>query len=254
MKHLIFTIACAPLALAVLPACSSTTVTTSPGASSGAPETDAGAEGDAAGSGGTQCTAARDQLLVPVAKVSTGEVKVVSEQGGVATIYVDASAGGFDQARKNPRAYIRLAGSRVEVTDKDAPTSGDWDLALKRQVIFTNSGDAGKGRGGGAMIAKDFDEVTAADADSAKIEAESFFDAECNAKTDEIEDPQTTFTGWYDYDPSTMKASARKGVSFIVKGAAGARYKVGIVSYTGKPDGTTTSPSTGFYLLKVAAL
>jgi hypothetical protein len=239
--------------LAAVPACSSKT-TTSPGTSSGAPATDGGAEEDAGQSGGTQCTAARDQLLVPVAKVGAGEVKVVSETGGVTTIYVDASAGGFDQARKNPRIYITLAGARVDVTDKDAPASTEWDLALKRQVIFTNSGDAGVGKGGGVMVSKDFDAVTAADADAATIVPESFFDEECNAKKDEIEDPMTSFTGWYDYDQSTMKASAKKGVSFIVKSAAGARYKVGIVSYTGKPDGTTTAPATGFFLLKVAKL
>lgn len=252
MRHLFLAIACAPLALAALPACSSTT--TAPEATDGAPAADASAEEDAGTSGGTQCTAARDLLLVPVPKVSTGEVKVVSETNGVATIYVDASAGGFDQARKNPRVYITLAGARVDITDKDAPTSTQWDLALKRQVIFTNSGDAGPGKGGGVIVEKDFDAVTAADSDAAKISPERLFDQECNARKDEIGDPVTSFTGWYDYDQATSKASARKGVSFIVKSAAGVRYKVGIVSYTGKPDGTTSAPATGFFLLKVAQL
>lgn len=209
---------------------------------------------DGGGGGGTQCTAARDQLLVPVATVSTGEVSVVSESGGVRTIYVDGSAGGFDQARKKPRVYVTLTGERVDVTDKTAPSSSDWDVAFKRQVIFTNSGDAGPGRGGGYLVTKDFDAVTAADIDESKAKAETFFDADCNAIKDEIEDPVTSFTGWYDYDQSTMKASAKKGVTFIVKSAAGEIHKVAIVSYTGKPDGSTTSPATGFFLLKVAKL
>lgn len=237
------------LALAATVACTTKTVvqqapTTDAGGSSGGEDSDAG--------GGTQCTTARDQLLVPVAKTATAEVKVVSEAGGVTTIYVDGSAGGFDQARRNPRVYITLAGTRVDVTDKDAPNSTEWDLALKRQVIFTNSGDAGVGKGGGGIVNKDFDAITAADADKAKPEA--FFDADCNAQKDEISDPQTSFTGWYDYDQTTMKASAKSGVAFVVKSAAGELYKVGIISYTGKPDGSTDAPSTGFFLLKVAKL
>jgi hypothetical protein len=237
--------------LFAVPACSTTTVVTTMTGDGGGSVEDGGAPQD---SGGGQCTAARAQLLVPVAKVSTAEVKLVSSADGVTTIYVDASAGGFDQARKSPRVYITLAGARVDVSDEDAPTSSAWDLALKRQVLFTNGGDTGPGKGGGAIVEKDFDTVTAADAISTPPALESLFDEECNAKKDQIGDPQTSFTGWYDYDPSTMKASARAGVSFIVKSAAGVLHKVGIVSYTGKPDGTTSSPATGFFLLKVSPL
>jgi hypothetical protein len=255
MKHLSLLVACALAGVAAVPACTTTKVVAP--ADNGAPKNDAGGAQtgeEEGGAGGRQCTAARDQLLVPVAKVANAEVKVVSEADGVATIYVDASAGGFDQARRNPRVYITLAGKKVEVTDKDATSSSEWDLALKRQVIFTNSGDAGPGKGGGAMVAKDFDAVTAVDADAVEIVPESFFDEECNAKTDEISDPMTTFTGWYNYDQASMRASAKPGVTFIVKSATGVRHKVGIVSYTGKPDGSTDSPATGFFLLKVAEL
>jgi uncharacterized protein (UPF0335 family) len=253
IKRLFLLIACALAGLAAAPACTTTKVVAP--AESGALDNDAGSEETGEeGGGGTQCTTARDQLLVPIAKVATAEVKVVSEADGVKTIYVDASAGGFDQARRNPRVYITLAGEKVDVNDKDALSSSEWDLAFKRQVIFTNSGDAGPGKGGGAMITKGFDAVTAADADAVVIAPESFFDAECNAKTDPISDPVTTFTGWYDYDQASMRASAKPGVSFIVKSAAGVRHKVGIVSYTGKPDGSTDSPATGYFLLKVAQL
>jgi hypothetical protein len=224
-------------------ACSSTTSSPSSGAQ------DAGTT-----TGGTQCTAARDQLLVPVAKVSTAVVKVVRDEGGVTTLYVDGSAGGFDQARRNPRVYVSLRDNvRVEVTDVDAPSSPDWDLAFKRQVIFTNSGDAGVGKGGGARIPRALSGVTAADVE--KVGAESFFDGDCNAQKDEIEDPRTSFTGWYDYDQAVMRASPKANVSFIVRSAAGTEhYAIAIKSYTAKPDGTTTAPSTGFYLLEIRKL
>lgn len=227
--------------------------TAADGGSSGTdPDADNGSSGSSGG-GGTQCTAARDQLLTPVAKVSKGEVKVVSEAGGVTTIYVDASAGGLDQARANPRTYITLAGARVDVTDKDAPASTDWDLALKRTTIFTNSGDAGPGKGGGAMVNKAFDAVTAAVADGVTIAPEAFFDADCNPQKDENADPQTSFTGWYAYDEATHIPTPAPSKTVVVKSAAGVRYKVGITSYQAKPDGGQ-GQGTGFFLLKVSPL
>lgn len=218
--------------------------------------TEAGADdaADASTSTAGQCTAAREEFLKPIGKVSTGQVVVVSDEGGVKTIYVDASAGGFDQAIKNPRVYVSLAGTRVDVTDKNAVESTEWDLAMKRQVVFTNGGDTGIGQGAAARLTKAFDDVTAADADGATLAAEDILDDECQKVVDRIGDPDTTFADWYNYDEATMRASANTKYTYIVRGGAGKRYKVGITSYTGKPDGTTTSPSTGYFLMKVAEL
>jgi hypothetical protein len=116
--------------------------------------------------------------------------------------------------------------------------------------MFTNSGDAGKGQGGGVLIRKPFDAATAADVDAQSLAPESFFDAECNAKKDIIGDAVTTFTGWYEYDTVTNLATPDKDVSFAVKSAAGDTYIVGIASYSAKPDGSNGTGS-GFYLLKV---
>ena len=246
--------ASATLLVAAAAACSTTTASPP---SSGQPVDAGGAtedEDSGIPAGGTQCTAARKTHLVPIAKVSTGEVKVVSSADGVTTLYVDASAGGATEAARSPRVYIQLTGERVDVNDNDAFTSADWDLALKRVDIFTNGGDAGPGKGGAAMVSKDFDDVTAEDADSAEIEAEKFFDEECVGRKDEAEFIITTFSGWYDYQVGGGP-SVRPRVSFIVRGADGtSRYKVGIVSYTGKSDGSTDGPATGRFILKVASL
>ncbi len=201
-----------------------------------------------------ECTAARKTHLGPVTKVSTGEVKVVGTADGVTTLYVDASAGGPSQAAASPRVYIKLSGTRVDVDDNDAFTSTAWDLALKRVDIFTNSGDAGPGQGGAALVKKAFDAVTATDADKAEILAEEFFDEECNGLRDEASFIITTFSGWYDYAVGGGP-SVRPNQTFIVRGANGSsRYKVGVVSYTGKSDGSTDGQATGRFILKVAAL
>lgn len=243
----------APLALAALPACSSTT-TAAPSGGGGEATEDAGTPEDEIPPGGTQCTAARKTHLLPISKVSTGEVKVVSTEDGVTTLYVDASAGGAMEAARSPRTYIKLTGEQVEVNDNQAFESADWDLALKRVDIFTNGGDAGPGKGGAAKVSKDFDEVTAEDADAVTIASERFFDEECVGQKDEAEFIVTTFAGWYDYAVGAGP-TVHEGVTFIVRGADGAsRYKVGIVSYTGKSDGSTDGQATGRFILKVAAL
>lgn len=231
------------------------------GNTSGTPAADAGDPGDGAttdgptdsGGGGTQCTKARDDLLLPVDKVSTGAVGIVSESGTTKTIYVDATAGGLGNSVKSPRVYVNLeSGTRVDLTDKAAPAVATWDLALKRAVIFTNSGDAGVGAGGAIQLAKSFASVSDAEAKAAMLERERFFDEDCNAQLDPTNAPATTFSDWYDYDMATMVPSP-KNATFVVRGAAGKKYKVGIKSYQGAADGGT-GQATGFYVLQVTAL
>ncbi|MEA2753550.1 MAG: hypothetical protein QOI41_7693 [Myxococcales bacterium] len=244
----------------VFAACSSTTNTTGTadaGTSSGELPLDGSSGGEAAasdgGSGGTSCTSARDQLLVPINKVSTGTVSVVSDNAGTKTLYVDASAGGLNNAIKNPRIYVDLAaGTRVDVTDTNAPMSTAWDLALKRDRIFTNSGDAGIGTGGAAQIAKTFSSVAAAEANAEPLFTEKFFDADCNPQLDMTSAVATTFSDWYDYDQVTHIPTP-KDVTYVVRGGTGTKYKVAIKAYDGSPDGGKGA-ATGFYILEVSAL
>jgi hypothetical protein len=213
------------------------------------PAEDAGTD---SGSTVTSCSAQRDVVLQPIDRVSTAAVSEAT--GGL--LYVDGSGGGANQASRNPRVYVNLGGkNRVAVTDKSATSSTDWDIAFKRTVIFTNGGDSGPGAGGAAVVNKDFDAVTAADADGAAIVKESFFDEECNEKKDQFDlYLNTTFSDWYDYDTSSMGVSPKPGRTYIVVGGNGTRYKVAITTWTGRPDGTTNNPSTGHFLLKVAPL
>lgn len=234
-------------------ACTTTTTTSSPTPSS--EEADAGettTEDAGATPAGGGCSSARDQLLVPVDKVSTAQVAVVSTSGATKKIYVEAAAGGQAGAAKNPRVYVDLStGTRVDLTDKTAATSTAWDLALKRTVVFTNGGDGGPGKGGAAELTKAFDAVTSADASGAK--AEKFFDADCNPILDQINNPNTTFASWYEYDTATNGVTPAN-VTYVVRGGTGKLFKVKILSFTANPDGTTNRAATGYFLLDVAEL
>jgi len=252
MKRFFFSLAILAV-LGVVFACSSSTTTPAgPGAEAGAGD-DAGTTPEAGG--GTQCTAARNTLLKPINKVSTGQVKIVKDEASVLTLYVDATAGGGNLASTNPRVYLDLSGQRIDVNDTEAFTSMDWDLALKRTLIYTNSGDTGIGAGKAAMLSKAFDAVTAADADAAALKPEKLLDDECKEILDKnAVNPNTTFADWYNYENTV--ATPQTGVTYVVVGGKGKRYKVSIESYTGKPDGTTNPPNvgTGAFLLKVAPL
>jgi len=201
---------------------------------------------------GTACSAARDSALGPVDKVSTGAVTVLDDTGGTKTLFVDATAGDFSTFKNYPWVYINLGtATRVDITDKQSYTSLDWDLAIKRPILHTNSGDAGLGVGGAKWLpGKAFDAVTAADATSLKIE--QWFDADCVLQVDATGSVKTTFDAWYDYDGATSKIAPKAGV-FIVRGAKGDLYKLEIQGYYSKPDGTVGTVS-GNYKLRYAPL
>jgi hypothetical protein len=224
------------------------------------PLTDAGPNVDAAvdsamGSDATAdtCSVAREQGLMPINKVSTGEVVFLRDEEGGKVIYVDASAGGRAAAPGNPRLYLNLGTrTRVDVTDTAARTSTAWDLALKLEVLFSNSGDGGIGQGGATLVSKDFAMVTASDAPANPLFKEFFFDADCNIKRDRIGNVLTSLEGWYQYDQATMRLSPGLD-TLLVRGATGSLYKVRVLKYRAKPDGTDGTVG-GRYLLNIAPL
>jgi len=214
---------------------------------------DTGGGGGSGGAGGGNCTAAREQLLQPIDMVSTGAITVLSDTGGVKTLFVDASAGGIPAAGANPRIYLNLeTATRVDVTDKTAATSTAWDLAIKRPILFTNSGDGGSGQGGALIVAKDFEAVSSADASAEIFAPERFFEADCTAKVDATGAVRTSFDGWNDYDLATNILTPHAG-TWLVKGATGKLFKLQILSYYAAPDGGV-GQSGGRYTFKVGAL
>lgn len=65
------------------------------------------------------------------------------------------------QKQQDPWKYFSFAkGDFVDLTEEEAATSLEWDIAFQRYYIRTNSGTSGKGQGGALDMAKDsFDDV-----------------------------------------------------------------------------------------------
>jgi hypothetical protein len=240
------------LALGVLGACSSDA---DPPVDSGVPSNDATADTTPdSGVTGARCTEAGEQLLTPIDSVSTGVVAILSDAQGTKTLYVDATAGGTAAQATNPRIYVNLAtGTRVDVTDKSAAASSSWDLAIKRPILYSNSGDGGSGQGGARFLAgRDFASVTASDAATATFVRESFFEADCSPRVDQTGTVLTSFDGWYAYDGATNTLAPTEG-TWLVKGGTGKVFKLRITSYYATPDGGV-GQFGGRYTLDVGAL
>lgn len=223
-----------------------------------------GAGGESAGGEGggeaVSCSTVRTELLGPINAVSTGLVEDISAQAATSiTLQVDASAGGYMAAANNPYIYVKLAGkSRVDVTDLAADTSLDWDIALKRDNLRSNSGDSGPGAAEVAILeGADFATVTSAAVGTAAFSEDSFIDGvTCEPTTDAIGKPLTRFDGWYAYDGATMKLTPANRVYLVRDAHADIVYKLQITGYyvdVSNGMGGTVSKSA-VYTLRYAAL
>jgi len=173
-------------------------------------------------------------------------------------VYVDASAGGFQNAASYPYVYINLEqGKRVDITDLEADTSLDWDLAFKRFTIRTNSGDSGQGQGGAVAYEAEFEQVTSTTGAEAELDADDFVDdATCEpiaASSSGVEGIATPFSGWYSYDSSTMVLTPRNLVYVVRAAQRGTLYKLQISDYYASPAGRSGA-SSGRYRFTYQAL
>src|SRR5262245_2674357 len=107
------------LSFALAVACTSNSGTPPDTGSDGGSDVNPGdGGGGGGGGGGGNCTAAREQSLKPIDKVSAGRVLILSETGGTRTLFIDASAGGPALASQNPFIYVNLErAAKVDVTD-----------------------------------------------------------------------------------------------------------------------------------------
>ena len=200
------------------------------------------------------CSGALRQSLSLVDQVSTSPVSIISDTGTDRTLYIDASAGGINGQDNNPWVYLSLAtGQAVAVTDIDALSSTAWDLAFKRFIVRTNSGDSGPGHGGAIRIALAWDKVDASTLGKQMLPTETWFDADCNLNVDVNMELITTFSGWSQYDEALHVLNATPDVVYITAGGDGSLYKVAILDYYSTPTGAHGTVA-GHYKVRVAPL
>ena len=200
------------------------------------------------------CGAALRQSLSLVDQVSTAAVTVLSESGAERTLYIDASVGGLSGQDSHPWVYVALAtGQAVALTDLEALSSKAWDLAFKRSIVRTNSGDSGPGHGGAIRIALPWDQVDESTLGKTTLPIESWFDADCQLTLDSVMNLVTTFSGWSEYDETNHVLSAAPNVVFITAGADGSLYKVALLDYYSTPSGTHGTVA-GRYKVRLAPL
>ncbi|MEJ7727977.1 MAG: HmuY family protein [Polyangiaceae bacterium] len=232
--------------------------------SSGTPGSGGSGEGGAAtggsgttggaGASGSECTNALEEALGPIDEVSDDDVVPGALVEGAREIYIDATAGGFQAAAMNPAVYVKLGdGTKVAVTDPASLSSTDWDLAFKRYVVRSNSGDGGPGNAAAAFLNnKDFAAATLADAQAAMLEQEIWFDENCDYELDATNGLVTTFSSWFMYEG--MVLTPQPG-TWVVRGAdRTSLYKLELLTYYADPDGGEEPTVGARFRVKVAAL
>lgn len=136
--------------------------------------------------------------FVPVDAVSTGGVSNTSEPDGVFVTEVDASAGGAAGQATSPFVYLDLlaedGAARVDIDDVASFESTDWDIALKRYVVRTNSGDSGPGDGEVATVPGA--ELTFTE-EVPPLFADDWASPACELVVDDVGGPRTRFSNWY---------------------------------------------------------
>lgn len=247
-----------PIAFAFSACASEAIDSTASGGAGGAPSTGGSSGSSGAthtgGSGSGNCSAALRQAIALIDQVTPGSVTLLSETAGELLLYIDASTGGIGGQDIQPWVYLSLrTGKRVDLTDLEALNSTAWDLALKRATLRTNSGDSGPGMGGAIAVNQTFAMVSLSNALSLSLPVETWFDSECTLLTDAAGSVATTFSGWNQYDEATHKLSPSPS-PYVVRGGDGTLYKLAILDYYSKPDGTTGATDGGHFKLRVAAL
>jgi len=161
--------------------------------------------------------------------VSTGQIEPLN----VGSAYVDGSAGGIQNAADNPYIYLRFGSSlveKVEITDTEARSSDQWDLAIKRMVFLSNGGDSGQG---GRSIAP-VSAATVEEVDSAPSEASFWVDDwvtdDCEFISGQIGEPASAVGTWYEYDLGTSRLTPKDTV-FVLQRPDSSLFKFKIETY-----------------------
>jgi HmuY protein len=188
----------------------------------------------------------------PVAEVSTGTVENTPDPklADVFTTVVDASAGGAAGQAEQPFVYLDLeaegGAAPVAIDDVASFTSSDWDIALKRFVIRSNSGDSGPADAEVASVSSE--ELTFDD----DVPSELFSDddwsngnmADCALVRDSTGGPRTRFSNWYEVAAGRFEPQP---VVHLVRLGGGRYAEIDVTTYYGDEANPNRS---GIYILR----
>lgn len=168
-------------------------------------------------------------LYRPLPKVAATNVEMTTTDG-VTSGTIDATAGGFAMAADNPYIYVNLkTGAKVPVSDIDARTNTDWDIAFKRSSPRLNGGDSGAGgRTSVAVPATTLAEVTAGPATG--YQADDFTTADCKMISLPAGEPMSAFGEWYDYTMNGSMVTPKPEVH-VIERPDGTRTALRLISY-----------------------
>jgi HmuY protein len=174
-------------------------------------------------------------LYRPVEAVSTGAVENQPDpqQEEVFTTTVDASAGGSSGQGEQPFVYLDLDAAegavRVDIDDVAALESEEWDIALKRFVIRSNSGDSGPADAEVATLQAEeltFDN----DVPSDRFADDDWSSADCALEADATGGPRTRFSNWYRVQAGRFEPQP---VVHLVRLASGRYAEIDVLTYYG---------------------
>lgn len=190
-------------------------------------EVDAGAETDA--SGVCVPTDVLPSNFRPIGAVAEG-LLTTEQNGDVTNAIVDGTAGGFNDYPENPFIYIDLeAGAKVDISDVEALTSEDWDIAFKRAVVRLNGGDSGPGGVGVAIVEGTLEDEIKAPAEEGLAQDDWVSDA-CELIAERDGTPASAFGEWYNYNEKT-RILTPKPIVHVIRTRSGSFVKLAIDSY-----------------------
>jgi hypothetical protein len=187
----------------------------------------------------------------PVAAVSTGTVVNTPDPKltDVFSTVVDASAGGSAGQATQPFIYLDLeaegGAAPVAIDDEASFTSTDWDIALKRFVIRSNSGDSGPADTEVATVLSP--ELTFDDDVPSQLLADDDWSegamADCTLVRDSTGGPRTRFSNWYEVTAGRFEPEP---VTHLIRLGGGRYAEIDIVTYYGDEANPNRS---GVYVL-----
>lgn len=164
--------------------------------------------------------------------ISDGEVTTTTEGEDFYT-FVDATAGGYNNASRNPWVYVKFSAdgvTKVDIDDESALESMDWDMAFRRYIIRLNGGDSGPSCvGAAALLESAYADVTEVP-DGLTYITDDYYTDDCSFVNDSsgLEgSPQTALSYWWEY-PGCV---ATTNVPFLVQLADGHIMKFMVDTY-----------------------